>query len=554
MSEGVNDSLNSSVDELDPLIGFVIAGRYRIERSLSRGAMGKIYVAEQMPLGRKVALKILDEQSRNSTDDTHTFESRFLREAATCARLNHPNTVRVFDYGRFLRAGASTWFMAMELIVGETLREHLKREGSIEASRALRIVREVARSLREAHRLGVIHRDLKPSNIMLLQGEEGESVKVLDFGIAKILSDHDGGDLTAADRVIGTPRYMAPEMIRHRPVDARTDLYCLGVVLYELLAGEPPFNGDVVQIAMAHVNEAPKPILEFRNIKVPPQAEAIAMRCMAKKPDDRFRDASAFIAACDAAIDELALQSGGCERPVSDRPYTALLTASVTPASISTNASWNRLREQTRSSVSDAFELSRVSDSSQSQPFLEPVSAEESAPKSHKKLVWLVAAAVLACVLVVSVILSSSTPKPVVEQPPAPIQQPVAPVVAVPQPTPAPILEPKPEERPVIIEDFQIVQFVQLTSEPSEALVKQGDLVLGKTPFSIEKQSDAVVLTLELENYAPVEIEIRENSPEQMHTVLKRRFITKKTDKNTEKLDKSSSTGNSASSEIRIKR
>ncbi len=367
----------------DPFIGITVADRYLIERALSRGAMGRIYVAEQSPLGRKVALKILDAQS-HSPDSAHTFEQRFLREAATCARLNHPNTVRVFDYGRLQVDSTSTWFMAMELIVGDTLRERLTRDGPFEAGRALSIVREVARSLREAHRLGVIHRDLKPTNIMLTQGEDGEAVKVLDFGIAKILDNPEFEDLTSTDRVIGTPRYMAPEMFRHRPVDARTDLYSLGVVLYELLAGSPPFNGDVVQIAMAHINEQPQPILKYAGISVPPEAEAIAMRCMAKNPDDRFADATAFISACSAALGDLFVRSSSPDVPLVERPYTALLTSTPPAPALSEAASWNQMRNLSRAQPpSGAFEISRAPDVTE--PSMEQRAPENATPESAQK-------------------------------------------------------------------------------------------------------------------------------------------------------------------------
>jgi len=286
----------------DALLGVTVAGRYRVVRLVARGGMGRIYLAEQLPLGRSVALKVLEARAVQREQDPE-FERRFLLEAATCARLTHPNTVKVYDYGPLNVNGEDTFYMAMEFIEGKTLRQALKADGPLPASRALRIAREVARSLREAHSTGVIHRDLKPSNVMISRtpGEE-ETVKVVDFGIAKVL-DNDVGDLTMNGKFLGSPRYMSPEIIRHGAVDHRADLYALGVLLYEMLGGRAPFQGEkAVHTMMMHVNDPPPSIFERTGVTVPLPAEQIALACLAKRPDDRPPDADAVIALIDAAL------------------------------------------------------------------------------------------------------------------------------------------------------------------------------------------------------------------------------------------------------------
>lgn len=289
----------------DPLIGLLVADKYRVTARLARGGMGRIYLAEQQPLGRPVVLKVLDDRAREGSEE---FEQRFLLEASTYARLRHPNTVTIFDYGRLALESEQTWYMVMEYIQGETLRAALRRQGHFSPQRALWVCREVARSLREAHRLGVVHRDLKPTNVMLSTTEEGEIVKVLDFGIVKLMDGGDSdADLTRGGRLVGTPRYMAPEMIRRREggIDGRTDLYSLGIMLYELLSGRVPFTGDTMDVAIAQLSEPVPIIADLTGVSVPPIVEAIALRCLQKRPEDRYPDVSAFIAALDEVLNQL---------------------------------------------------------------------------------------------------------------------------------------------------------------------------------------------------------------------------------------------------------
>lgn len=317
-------------DDPEGLVGRVVQGKYRITDVLGAGGMGRIYRAEQMPLGRPVALKVLH-QELDAKKDKGDFQKRFLLEAATCAKLTHPNIVVVYDYGRLDEASSSeAYFMAMEFVEGQTLHEALAIDGPFAPARAVRLAREIARGLREAHRQGAVHRDLKPSNVMLTQGGEGEGVKVLDFGLVKLIRD-DSEVMTREDVFIGSPRYMAPEQIHRAPVDGRADLYALGVILYQMLAGHVPFAGDnPVQTLMGHVNEPVPPLRLPAGVAVPAGLEALVMRCLEKDPDHRFPNADALIRALEdvaggaLASGEFSESSGARSDEISAEPPTAV--------------------------------------------------------------------------------------------------------------------------------------------------------------------------------------------------------------------------------------
>lgn len=279
----------------DPLVGTTVAGKYRVLALVARGGMGRIYRAEQVPLGREVALKLLTRPLLGSSVDDLAMEKRFLREAATCARLHHPNTVNVFDYGSLDLGGDPTFYMIMEFLHGRTLAQALRQDGPFAATRVARIAYEIARSLREAHAAGVVHRDLKPSNVMLVPGDEGEAVKVLDFGVAKVVAEGTEA-LTTDGSFVGSPRYTAPEQVRQEDVDGRADLYALGVVMWELLTGAPPFSSaEAVRTLLMHLNDPLPPFAPAH--PVPPALEAIVRCLLEKAPGARFADAEALVVA-----------------------------------------------------------------------------------------------------------------------------------------------------------------------------------------------------------------------------------------------------------------
>jgi len=269
----------------DPLIGALIDGRFHVKRKLGEGGMGVVYEAEQTAFGRKVALKLLHPH----VTDKILF-ARFRNEAAAASRLDHPNTITVFDFGE---AEAGSLYIAMELIEGASLDEEIRKGGALEWRRAARIAKQICGSLANAHENGVVHRDLKPENVMLLERDtEKDFVKVLDFGIAKIMAG-DGEDqrqaLTKTGMVLGTPQYMSPEQIRGEKVDARSDIYSTGVIVYQMLTGALPFNsGTPMGLLTKHLMDQPPPFAQVSPAnQVPPQLERLVMRMLAKTAGER---------------------------------------------------------------------------------------------------------------------------------------------------------------------------------------------------------------------------------------------------------------------------
>ena len=300
-SDGVTAAATKSAAP-DPLIGRVIADRFRIMSLIARGGMGKVYKAEQAPLGRVCALKVLNPNYNGDADPE--FHRRFFREASITSRITHPNSVTIFDYGK---TDDEVYYMAMEYLDGQTLHHALRDVGTMHEERVGRIAQQMCRALREAHTLDVIHRDLKPANIFLMRhGDEDDFVKVLDFGLVKHLSERPEEQLTQTGLFMGSPKYMAPEQIQGGHVDARTDVYSLGIMMYEMLAGKVPFERPTsVNILMAHVGEPPPPMRAVNpNLVCSPAFEELVMRCIAKDPNQRY-------ISIDAVLQGIKLAHGG---------------------------------------------------------------------------------------------------------------------------------------------------------------------------------------------------------------------------------------------------
>jgi eukaryotic-like serine/threonine-protein kinase len=266
----------------DELIGRIINDRFRIISVIARGGMGRVYRAEQVPLGRLVAIKTLDPRGHGGDNDPQ-FQQRFFLEASVASKLQHPNTVTVFDYGR---TSDGVYFIAMELVEGRSLFHVIRDDAPLQPARVIHVALQIARSLREAHRLDVIHRDLKPGNVLLTHhGDEEDFVKVLDFGLVKHVESEAEQELTKAGLFMGSPKYMSPEQIRGERVDARSDIYALGVVMYEMITGRVPFERDnTVKVLMAHMHEQVPPIT---TPDVPQPLVELVMRCLDKRPDGR---------------------------------------------------------------------------------------------------------------------------------------------------------------------------------------------------------------------------------------------------------------------------
>ncbi|HET7648814.1 MAG TPA: Stk1 family PASTA domain-containing Ser/Thr kinase [Gaiellaceae bacterium] len=260
----------------DTLIGRTFDTRYVIERKLGSGGMADVYLAEDQELGRRVALKLLDD--RHASDEQ--FVERFRREAQSAAGLNHPSIVSIFDRGY----AEGTYYIAMEYLDGRTLKELLVKNGPTPVPIAIDYARQILGALAFAHRHGIVHRDIKPHNIVV--GSDGR-LKVTDFGIAR----SGASQMTEAGSIVGTAQYLSPEQARGAPVDPRSDLYSLGIVLYEMLTGKVPFTGDTpVEIAMKHLSQVPDPPSQLRP-NIPHDLDAIVMRALAKDPEQRYASA-----------------------------------------------------------------------------------------------------------------------------------------------------------------------------------------------------------------------------------------------------------------------
>jgi eukaryotic-like serine/threonine-protein kinase len=258
----------------------VYNGRYELHRQIARGGMADVFLARDLLLDRPVAVKVLFPQFASDP----TFVERFRREAQSAANLNQPNITAVFDWGQ----EGDTYFIVMEYVEGRSLAEILRSEGMLHPDRAADIATDVAAALSFAHRNGVVHRDIKPGNILIAPSGQ---VKVTDFGIARAFGAAGDTNLTQTGSVMGTAAYFSPEQAQGHPVDPRSDLYSLGVVLYEMLASRPPFTGDTpVAMAYAHVQKTPEPPSSV-NPRVPPAMDAVTMRLLAKNPNDRYPSA-----------------------------------------------------------------------------------------------------------------------------------------------------------------------------------------------------------------------------------------------------------------------
>ncbi len=271
----------------DSLINSLFDDRYRILRKLGSGGMANVYLAEDEELGRRVAIKILNE--RYAGDDL--FIERFRREAKSAAGLSHPNIVSIYDRGE----AEGTYYIAMEVIEGRSLKELIMTRGALPVETAIAYAKQLLEALRFAHRHGIIHRDIKPHNVLVSADQQVKAneprLKVTDFGIAR----HSASQMTEVGSIMGTAQYLSPEQARGAPVTAASDLYSAGVVLYEMLTGKVPFTGDsAIEIAMKHVNDLPAPPSAVRP-EIPPELDQIVLRALAKDPADRYQTAEEFI-------------------------------------------------------------------------------------------------------------------------------------------------------------------------------------------------------------------------------------------------------------------
>ena len=307
--------------------GPIVAGRYRVERLIARGGMAAVFLAEHIALRRRVALKILHPPP--DTEETGNYAQRFRLEAETLATLDHPNIVTLYDYGE---AEDGRFYLAMEYIDGPRYTDILA-QGAIDADRTIQLILQVCAALRYAHKRGVIHRDLKPSNLLIRNDPEvGERVKVVDFGLVKVTEIE--VSLTREGLVLGSPHCMAPEQVRgSTTIDARADIYAIGILLFRSLTGAYPFHAATSTATMvAHLNE---PIPTFASVapqlNISPRLEPIVRKCLAKAPGDRYADVGALmedLARASGYSPDLETQSGSRDRP---KPVDNSTTTLVPP-------------------------------------------------------------------------------------------------------------------------------------------------------------------------------------------------------------------------------
>ena len=305
-----------------------LSGRYEVESEVGRGGMATVFLARDVKHDRQVALKVLHPDLAKSVGS-----ERFLREINILARLNHPNILGLIDSGE---ADGLLYFV-MPFVEGDTLRQRLSRESQLPIEDAVQVTREVADALGYAHGLGIVHRDIKPANIMFVAGH----AVVTDFGIAQAVTEAGADQLTQTGLSVGTPYYMSPEQATGaETVDARSDLYSLGCVLYEMVGGEPPYTGPSSQAVLSRHSQAEIPSVSIIRPQTPPQVQAVIEKALAKSPADRFRTAERMR---DALSGDVAVLASKRRRTGSRRwGRIALMALSVIVATGSGARAWAR--------------------------------------------------------------------------------------------------------------------------------------------------------------------------------------------------------------------
>ena len=367
------DSLEDTIGPSDPLVGQILDSKYELTKRLGQGGMGAVYRARRKHIGDEVAIKILLDKFVAGQEATE----RFRREARAAAMLRHPNVVTIHDFND--GAGVSTpAYIVMELVEGRSLRDLLKREGRISAERSVSLMRGVCSGVGAAHRKGVIHRDLKPDNIIIAQPErpgDPETVKVIDFGIAKLKETDSGVSLTQTGMLIGTPFYMSPEQCLGDPLDARSDVYSIGAILYEMLGGSPPFTGNTPTAVVAkHLTDTAVPLDQ---LGVTESIANVAERALAKDPGERYQTVDDLFSELCNALGSSRSDTRGQAQTVIDpggaptitsvpKSRTSIIEAatvssvgSVTQSSEATTVVDSRVAEQTRADLSRRLRWAR---------------------------------------------------------------------------------------------------------------------------------------------------------------------------------------------------
>jgi serine/threonine protein kinase len=475
--------LPDSVPSMDALLGTVVDGRYRIDIRIGEGGMGVVYKATHTSLNKVIALKVLRGEMAKDAE----VVQRFIQEAQSASSIGHENIIDISDFGRL---PDGTVYFVMEYLNGHPLNDMIKRGGSIPVADAVQILRQIAGALGAAHQRGIVHRDLKPDNIYLIQrGELRNFVKVLDFGIAKV-----GGasnKLTRTGMVFGTPHYMSPEQAAGQSVDARTDIYALGVIMYEMFTGRVPFDADTFMAVLTkHMFEKPEPMSNPNAERHLGALEQITMRALEKKPENRYQTMHELVEDLDRVV------GGGRPR--------ALTPATPSPALA------DALEPRSKSEMNLAHQIAG------------------GASTGKAKLWWAAggACAVLALllVLVLRYVGESSAAAPV-----APSAPPPAAAVPLPVPAPSPPVLPMPPSSPSPGGAQAEQGAVTVQSVPSGATLVIDGAIVGTTPAMFPKpKAGSRTLELRLDGYQRETLLINADTQSVLKVPLHKREVARR--------------------------
>jgi serine/threonine-protein kinase len=364
----------------DPRIGTLLEGRYRLDVRLAAGGMGVVYKGELAAIGKPVAIKFLHDALAAVPD----LVKRFQREAQAMSRLAHPNIVSVIDSG--LDKGVP--FLVMDFVSGRSLAD-LLNDGALPATRAVALAKQILAAVKHAHGMGVVHRDLKPDNILLLAEVEGDFVKILDFGLAKVVAGGSGDSatqLTNTGFALGTPGYMSPEQARGTEADERSDLYAVGVILYHMVAGRKPFVADSpLAVLRMHMDDTPPPPSSVKPRCCSPELERVILRSMAKEPSGRFQKAADFAAALattpegsEVGFDLDSVVSERPRRPPFRIPRWAVRAAMLAVVVVTVTTLWSKLshraQQKVKRRIDDAYKMAQGAfEQAQQNPTVDPL-------------------------------------------------------------------------------------------------------------------------------------------------------------------------------------
>ena len=460
--------------------GSVIDGRYEIIGKLAAGGMGEVYRAQHVELGKQMALKVMLPELSNDPE----FVARFKREAIAASRIGQQNIVDISDFGRTQNG---RFYFVMEYLDGLTLSSLIHRQGALPAERVLNISAQASRALAAAHAQSIVHRDLKPENIMLLQRPgQPDFVKVLDFGVAKVSTGHGQGGHTAVGMVVGTPQYMSPEQAKAIPVDIRSDIYSMGLIIYELLTGRPTFSAETPSMLMVkHVVEAPPPFEPGPLASVPEELERLVFRMLEKEPSARPQSMEEVIEVLDSLWARLKSNDPSLKRSSGNFPKTA------TPTKPQSGVSVVRVSGQVQG-------VTASSTTGVEEPLQPP-------PKS--KAPFILGGVVLVLAIAVGVVVLKPDSQPVEK----PIDKTVDKTVEKPLEKPADKVAEKPLENPGNPGAVKVK--LTFTSVPEKVEVAEGDIFLGVTPLPLQREPGVITeLTFSAKGYKPVTRKVRFDS------------------------------------------